>query len=206
MNNLIDSVFDKFPETGQNKIELLELSKIIHFHKPFNFLEIGTQYGGTFYLLSSLSSGKKISVDLIDGIHGGLDGDSIERRNLVLKSYFPDCHLLNLDSHSEPTLDTVKEILNGEKLDILFIDGDHSYSGVRKDFEMYKSLVRSGGMVVFHDINYIPQLPECEVYKFWNELFNCEEMKDRFKYELNCKSNWMKRKDFVLGGFGVIYI
>ncbi|RPH56645.1 MAG: class I SAM-dependent methyltransferase, partial [Acidobacteria bacterium] len=37
-------------------------------------------------------------------------------------------------------------------LDVLFIDGDHSYEGVRRDFEMYRPLVREGGLIVFHDI------------------------------------------------------
>jgi hypothetical protein len=34
----------------------------------------------------------------------------------------------------------------------LFIDGDHTYEGVRRDFEMYSPLVRKGGIIAFHDI------------------------------------------------------
>ena len=41
----------------------------------------------------------------------------------------------------------------GEKLDFLFIDGDHSYDGVKADFEMYAPMVRPGGLIAFHDIN-----------------------------------------------------
>jgi len=41
----------------------------------------------------------------------------------------------------------VKKILAGRQVDFLFIDGDHSYEGVKKDFEMYSSLVRKGGVV-----------------------------------------------------------
>lgn len=205
MIDLINSVYNSFPKTGQNKIELLELSKILYFHKPQNFLEIGTQYGGTFYLLSSLSSGKKISIDLEGGAYGGLDIETIKERNSVLKSFFPDCHLLNMDSHLETTLDSVKKILNGEKLDLLFIDGDHSYSGVRKDFEMYRQILRAGGILIFHDINYMPKLPECEVHQFWDELFNCQEMKTMWKYELNAKTTWNKNNN-TMGGIGVIYL
>jgi predicted O-methyltransferase YrrM len=46
----------------------------------------------------------------------------------------------------------VKE-LDGNPLDVLFIDGDHSYEGVRADFEQYAPLVRPGGIVALHDIN-----------------------------------------------------
>jgi len=38
-----------------------------------------------------------------------------------------------------------------DHLDLLFIDGDHSYSGVKADWETYKHFLRSGSIVVFHD-------------------------------------------------------
>jgi predicted O-methyltransferase YrrM len=36
-------------------------------------------------------------------------------------------------------------------LDLLFIDGDHSYEGCRTDIEAWFPHVRSGGVVAFHD-------------------------------------------------------
>ena len=36
-------------------------------------------------------------------------------------------------------------------LDLLFIDGDHSYEGVKADWDAYKSLLKPGAVVVFHD-------------------------------------------------------
>ncbi len=38
---------------------------------------------------------------------------------------------------------------NGEPVDFLFIDGDHLYDGVKIDFELYKKLVRPGGLIAF---------------------------------------------------------
>ena len=46
----------------------------------------------------------------------------------------------------------VAEILGGVSLDLLFIDGDHSYEGVRDDFRGYRGLVAPGGLIAFHDI------------------------------------------------------
>jgi len=34
-------------------------------------------------------------------------------------------------------LKKIKAILRDKKVDFLFIDADHSYEGVKKDFEMY---------------------------------------------------------------------
>lgn len=36
-------------------------------------------------------------------------------------------------------------------LDLLFIDGDHSYEGVKKDWDAYKDFLKPGATVVFHD-------------------------------------------------------
>jgi predicted O-methyltransferase YrrM len=38
-----------------------------------------------------------------------------------------------------------------DSLDLLFIDGDHSYEGAKADWEMYKGFLRSGSVVIFHD-------------------------------------------------------
>jgi predicted O-methyltransferase YrrM len=55
------------------------------------------------------------------------------------------------------TLEEVKRILGGEKADFLFIDGDYTYEGVKRDL-MYSPLVREGGIIAFHDI--CPHPPE----------------------------------------------
>ncbi|HTB13495.1 MAG TPA: class I SAM-dependent methyltransferase, partial [Bryobacteraceae bacterium] len=50
------------------------------------------------------------------------------------------------------TLEKVKAALGGQKLDLLFIDADHSYEGAKADFIHYTQFVREGGIVAFHDI------------------------------------------------------
>jgi predicted O-methyltransferase YrrM len=60
--------------------------------------------------------------------------------------------------------------LKGRKLDFLLIDGDHTYYGVKKDFEMYSKLVKKGGMIAFHDACVHPSRSGCEVAKFWRDI------------------------------------
>ena len=45
----------------------------------------------------------------------------------------------------------IDKVLNGEKLDLLFIDGDHTYKSVLCDWLIYKNFVAKGGIVAFHD-------------------------------------------------------
>lgn len=37
------------------------------------------------------------------------------------------------------------------KIDLLFIDGDHSYEGVKKDFDLYSTILSDHGIIVLHD-------------------------------------------------------
>ena len=78
--------------------------------------------------------------------------------------------LLRADSHNPNTLKQVKNLLKKKMVDFLFIDGDHTYEGVKRDFEMYSPLVKEGGIVAFHDIVKHTVESGCEVNKFWDEI------------------------------------
>jgi len=147
----------------------LEVAKEI---EPRTIVEIGTAKGGTLYLLTKIADKKArlISIDL----PGGLFGGGYERWRIpLIQSFAQDSQEIVLmmdDSHNEETVRKLKDILGGGMIDLLFIDGDHRYKGVRKDFEMYSPLVRKGGIIAFHDI--CPGPPEAVggVPLFWKEI------------------------------------
>ena len=39
------------------------------------------------------------------------------------------------------------------KIDYLHIDGDHSYEGVKKDFELYSTIMSENGIITIHDVD-----------------------------------------------------
>ncbi len=41
-----------------------------------------------------------------------------------------------------------------EQTDFIFIDGDHSYEGVKKDVDIWFPKLKSGGIIVMHDIGW----------------------------------------------------
>ena len=70
-----------------------------------------------------------------------------------------------MNSHSKSCKEKVERLLNGRNIDFLFIDGDHSYEGVKSDFDLYYEFMNKKGTVAFHDI-----LDKCGVDRFWEEI------------------------------------
>ena len=63
----------------------------------------------------------------------------------------------------------MQNILAGRQLDLLFIDGDHAYEGVKSNFEMYAPFARDGALIAFHDI--LKHSSEGGgVDRYWNEI------------------------------------
>jgi len=154
----------------QMRSELVEYARIVAELRPKTALEIGTFRGETLFIHSRLAtpSATLISIDF----PGSLLGRIWRWVHTPIFNRFTQkgqtLHLLRADSHRKETLSTVSKLLNGRQLDLLFVDGDHSYAGVRADFEMYAPFVRFGGVVAFHDIAVQP-MPS-EVARFWNEI------------------------------------
>ncbi len=151
--------------------ELVQLMKDVQIQKPRYILEIGTALGGTLFLFcrTAAENAEIVSIDLPFGMGGG--GYSLIRKPLYqsVKTHQQSLHLIREDSHKQETLDEVKALFQGNALDLLFIDGDHTYNGVKQDFEMYSPLVKKGGIIVLHDI--IPsKYKGSEVDTFWNEI------------------------------------
>jgi len=185
---------------AQHKEEILGLTEFLAEKNLNNVIEIGSKLGGTLNILCNIASGKKISVDLPGGIHGGwmlqdhpYMGDVYLKRNAYFNEKYSDVYMITGDSHKQETVDKVAKCLNGELVDFLFIDGDHTYEGVKQDYEDYKHFVNPGGWIAFHDTNDTKQHRDLNVYvgKLWDEL-------EGNKIEFNVYKDW--------GGIGVIQV
>jgi predicted O-methyltransferase YrrM len=156
----------------QSKHELSELAAMVQAHAPRVVLELGTARGGTFFVLTQMASSDAtlISVDLPAGIGGS--GYPAWKMPIFQSFATGDqsVHLIRADSHSPTTLDEVRTILGGRKVDLLFIDADHSYAGVKGDYERYSPLVRPGGVICVHDVVPNPYNDAIEVDRFWHEV------------------------------------
>ncbi len=161
-----------------------------------NILEIGVYYGGTTLLWGKMVKpvgGKVVAVDLQRPVENGKPAKLFfEGTNVA-----PFITYIEGDSHLPETKEKVKLALGDTPVDMLFIDGDHSYEGVKADWD-YRDLVKPGGLVVFHDIldTQIHREAGCYVSKLWEELPN-----DNFsKYQILDPNDQSKM------GIGIIHV
>jgi cephalosporin hydroxylase len=172
--------------------EFTQLIRLLRSHRLDTVIEIGTYRGGTLYTWCRLASpdAKIISIDL--------QGDRYKSVLLGYRQHAQDLQLVWGDSHSEETSGAVLRALDGRRVDFLMIDGDHTYEGVRTDFEMYAPLVRDGGIIALHDILPNELDAVCDVDRFWAEVVaahSTEELIDT--YDDRGLGQW--------GGIGVVF-
>lgn len=155
----------------QVKGEITELLALLRERQIGTFMEIGTANGGTLYLFCNVASEDAFALSL--DLPGEILGQGYQAYRLPLYRSFAQggqrISFIRDDSHAAATREKAASLLSGRPLDFLFIDGDHRYEGVRKDFEMYSPFVKKGGLVAFHDIS-VEGVEGCEVKKYWDEI------------------------------------
>ena len=143
--------------------EIVEFAKVVRDLEPDTVVEIGTAKGGSLFILAQMApTAHIISVDLPP------EEATKPQTPPSFQSTFGDeisYDAVRSDSHDAETRNQVENLSGGE-IDLLFIDGDHSETSVRHDFMQYAPLVRDGGLIAFHDIEY----EQGGVDAIWDEL------------------------------------
>jgi predicted O-methyltransferase YrrM len=167
--------------------ELAQLLKVLAKSPPRSVLEIGVAQGASMFAWAHASAPEACLIGL-DAFHvktrssvGDLQTAEEVRAHILAAGVLKpsqNLFLVSGDSHSDAAKRSVLDILQGRKLDFLFIDGDHSYEGVWQDFRDYGPLVREGGIIAFHDI--VPDFKTRYgletsnwaggVHQFWSEV------------------------------------
>jgi predicted O-methyltransferase YrrM len=156
----------------QKEREIRGLLTEVRRLRPRRLLEIGSSAGGTLFLWTRAAAEDAtiVSIDLpAGGIRDPEEAERLQRFERFRRGR-QRLYLLRADSHAGLTQRRLAQILEGQALDFLFIDGDHSYDGVRRDFDDYAPLVRPDGLVALHDVHPHSQAWGGEVPQFWSEI------------------------------------
>ncbi len=138
--------------------------------RPSILVELGTHLGESYFafcqaITESEIDGKAYAVDTWQGdIHTGAYGNEV----------FEEIAAYNQSRYAEFSqlmrmlFDEAIEHFESESIDLLHIDGVHTYEAVRHDFETWWPKVRRGGIVLLHDT--FERNAGFGVWKLLNEL------------------------------------
>lgn len=152
----------------QDEFELETALNIVEKIQPKVILEIGVAHGASLAAWAEVSGAELVIA---------LDPEDIPRTPEQQASYDTLAEKYNFQrikryDRDHSAMEELEKILDGRKIDFLFIDGAHGFDDVKFDFYEYKKFMKPEGVVGFHDIY------TCEVLEdagstigwFWDRL------------------------------------
>lgn len=137
--------------------------------RPRVVVELGTHYGHSYFTFCQAIDRWEIdcqayAVDTWAGDeHAGQYGEeifaSVQRANVRYERF---SRLLRM------TFDAAADYFSDGSIDMLHIDGLHTYEAVKGDFELWRSKMSSRGVILFHDINVRER--GFGVWRLWEQL------------------------------------
>jgi predicted O-methyltransferase YrrM len=124
---------------------LYDIANTYPENQNITYVEIGCYAGGSACLMLQRPNTKVISIDLGEPIHKEIVYSNVKKLNKFNNSY----SYLEGNSQTYEMVDRLKELV--DSIDMLFIDGDHSYQAVINDFMLYEGLVKPEGFIIFDD-------------------------------------------------------
>jgi hypothetical protein len=143
---------------------------LVRILEPKTFVELGTHTGNSYFsfcqsIKQSNLATRCYAVDTWQGDeHAGYYGDEIfnQLNSHNKENYSSFSRLLRM------TFDEATSHFSDGSIDLLHIDGLHTYDAVKHDFETWLPKLASGAVVLFHDTNVRER--GFGVWKLWEEL------------------------------------
>ena len=138
--------------------------------RPRRYVELGTHAGASFFaacqhIRSNGAYGEAVAIDLWRGDdHAGRYAEDVfEKFHFTLKQRFPDTGRFIRSDFSEAA-----SSFEDGSIDLLHIDGLHTYEAVKKDYETWRPKLTSDGVIIFHDTN--EYQTDFGVWQFFEEV------------------------------------
>tara|TARA_Y100000004_G_scaffold118928_1_gene133627 strand:+ start:1690 stop:2391 length:702 start_codon:yes stop_codon:yes gene_type:complete len=138
------------------------------------------------------SESQVILVDAFNGVNGKPDWD--------IGDFFPNAFQVDVLKTTTEKAYYEYFVKRDMKIDLLWIDADHSFEGVKKDFDLYSEIISDKGIIIVHDTDkeYVDNFIETERHEEYDLSGPSEFIKtiDDKKYELLNLFNYGIEKDF----------
>jgi cephalosporin hydroxylase len=156
---------------------------LLREQKIHSYIEIGCRWGGTFVLTNEY-------LKMFNSIHKSVAVDIIDSPVVNYCISNQETQFIKINSQSQEFIN----YMSNHYFDLIFIDGDHTYNGVKNDYQISKN---SGKIFVFHDIinDVCPG-----VVQFWNELKQNEnDTYNFFEFVEQYEDVWNETHQHFLG-------
>jgi hypothetical protein len=138
--------------------------------KPRTFVELGVDLGASFLAACEAAhrfrtATRCVGIDTWQGDeHAGfIDGDAVfEPLRQFVAAHYPSCELVR------QTFDQAVEQFEDHSIDILHIDGLHTYEAASHDFMTWQPKLSDRSVVLFHDTEV--RGGTFSVWRFWSEI------------------------------------
>ena len=149
-------------------LDILKMQESREIDPIRTMLEIGSAAGGNAYVFNHFFNMDKIII--VD--------DNLHKKHWLRRGILAgvDREEFIGDSHSAKAGWFVHDLKMN--FDILFIDGDHSHAGVKKDTETYAKFVKYEGFIIYHDTIACPGIAEYTMEIFSNPLLDIRLIKE----------------------------
>jgi len=143
---------------------------LIDVLRPEVVVELGVHTGNSY--CGFCQAVKKLDLDTICyGVDTWLGDDQTglyeEKAYKDLSSYVNEKYSKN-SKLLKMTFDEAANLFDDKSVDLLHIDGLHTYEAVRRDFETWLPRISKKGIVILHDISF--RESDFGVWKFWEEI------------------------------------
>ncbi len=171
-SDVIEPLFSlpiKMPPTAW-KGHIPFLFVLLRLMRPRNFVELGVHYGSSLIAAATAARAYQIPMRLygVDSWEGDAHAGNYEGNAIYQElASFVDHHFTNVQL-IRSMFDEANQLFSSESIDLLHIDGLHTYDAVKHDFLSWLPKMSPSGVVLFHDTTVRER--NFGVYRFWAEL------------------------------------